>query len=208
MSQNSLVLPISGTLSGLNAVQDINNALDTLNTLASGASAPSSPEAGQFWHDTANKIIKIRSMDNTTWIPIGTLNETAYTFAASLASALTATLPITAGGTGATTAAAALAALISTAVTPIATSTGTIPLPGGMIANFGQTGTIAASGYNTYTFATAFPNGVFTVLLSVSAPGGYSGAAFTYDGLSTSSVNIHNQYSGGALSGSYLVIGH
>lgn len=79
MSQNSLTLPTTGTVSGLQMTQYANNALDTLNTLASGASAPGSPEAGQLWHDTTNNLIKIYSLDATTWIPLFSLNETAYT---------------------------------------------------------------------------------------------------------------------------------
>ena len=58
--------------------QYTNNALDTLNSLASGASAPSSSAAGQLWHDTTNNLLKIRSLDNTTWIPLLQLNESAY----------------------------------------------------------------------------------------------------------------------------------
>src|ERR1700728_1729273 len=83
MSQNSLVLPTSGTLSGLAAVEAINAANDTLNTLASGASAPSSPEAGQLWHDTTYNLLKIRSLDNTTWISVGSIDETNYLFSAT-----------------------------------------------------------------------------------------------------------------------------
>jgi len=78
MSQNSLVIPNSSPLSGLNMIADANNALDTLNTLSSGASAPGSPEAGQLWHDTTNNILKLRSLDDTTWIPLFNLNETTY----------------------------------------------------------------------------------------------------------------------------------
>jgi len=78
MSQNSLTLPTTGTVSGLQMTQAANNALDTLNTLASGASAPSSPEAGQFWHDTANNILKLRSQDNTAWIALIALSEASY----------------------------------------------------------------------------------------------------------------------------------
>jgi len=83
MSQNSLVLPTTGTVSGLQMTQAANNALDTLNTLASGASAPASPEAGQLWHDTTNNLLKLRSMDNTTWISLLQLNESAYVGAPS-----------------------------------------------------------------------------------------------------------------------------
>jgi hypothetical protein len=59
--------------------QDTNAALDTLNTLASGTAAPASPEAGQLWHDTTNDLLKIYSLDSTTWIPLFVLNESAYT---------------------------------------------------------------------------------------------------------------------------------
>jgi hypothetical protein len=69
--------------------QDTNNAIDTLNTLSSGASAPSSPEAGQLWHDTTNNILKLRSLDNTTWIPALNLNESSYLAMPSFPSQIT-----------------------------------------------------------------------------------------------------------------------
>jgi hypothetical protein len=78
MSQNSLTLPTTGTVSGLQMTQYANNAIDTLNTLASGASAPGSPEAGQLWHDTTNNVLKLRSLDNTSWIAVLSLNESSY----------------------------------------------------------------------------------------------------------------------------------
>ncbi|MEI6730105.1 MAG: hypothetical protein WCL30_02505 [Pseudomonadota bacterium] len=76
MSQNSLILPTTGTVSGLAQTQNINNALDSLNTLNSGASAPSTISAGMLWHDTSNNLIKIRDQANSAWITIGTLDET------------------------------------------------------------------------------------------------------------------------------------
>lgn len=78
MSQNSLVLPTTGTVSGLVMTQNTNRALDTLNTLASGPSAPSSPEAGQIWHDTTANVIRMLSQDATTWIPLFAVNEGNY----------------------------------------------------------------------------------------------------------------------------------
>ncbi len=99
MSQNSLTLPTTGTVSGLQMTQAANNALDTLNTLASGASAPSTPEAGQLWHDTTHNVINLRSLDNTTWIVLGAVDETNYLWqspigggSASIASAATVNL--------------------------------------------------------------------------------------------------------------------
>ena len=92
MSQNSLTLPTSGLVSGLQMTQATNQALDTLNTLASGAGAPSAPEAGQFWHDTTLNIINLRSLDNTTWIPLIYLNESSYSAVPSSYGQLNASL--------------------------------------------------------------------------------------------------------------------
>jgi hypothetical protein len=78
MSQNSLTLPTTGTVSGLQMTQDTNAALDTLNTLASGATAPTSPETGQLWHDTTTNTLRIFSDDSTTWIFLFNLNQTSY----------------------------------------------------------------------------------------------------------------------------------
>lgn len=70
MSQNNLVLPTTGTISGLTMTQDINAALDTLNTLNSGGSAPSTPEAFQLWADSTNNQLKLRNEGNTAWIAL------------------------------------------------------------------------------------------------------------------------------------------
>ena len=83
MSQNSLSLPTTGTVSGLQMTQNTNNALDTLNTLSSGASAPSSVTAGQLWHDTANNLLKMRDQANSNWIAMGYIDETSKVFTPS-----------------------------------------------------------------------------------------------------------------------------
>lgn len=75
MSQNSIVLPTTGVVSGLQMTQNTNAALDTLNTLSSGASAPASPSAGQWWHDTTNNLLNIRSLDNAAWIAVFSIDE-------------------------------------------------------------------------------------------------------------------------------------
>lgn len=73
-SQNPLSLPTIGPLSGLNAVQDINNANDSLNTCNSGATAPSnqpsgSPSASNCWDDTSvSGWIKRKVYDGAQWV--------------------------------------------------------------------------------------------------------------------------------------------
>ena len=84
MSQNSIILPTTGTVSGLQMTQYTNLALDTLNTLFAGLAAPSSPEAGQFWHDTNNNQLKIRDIANSTWIVVGNIDETNKLFIPAL----------------------------------------------------------------------------------------------------------------------------
>jgi hypothetical protein len=68
MSQNSLVIPTTGTLSGVALVTSVNGGLDSLNTLNSGGSAPSAPEADQWWMDTTNNVLKQRDGGNANWI--------------------------------------------------------------------------------------------------------------------------------------------
>lgn len=59
---------------------DINNALSAIVSNNSGASAPSTTYANQWWYDTSNNKLKFRNEANTAWIEIGELNQTANTF--------------------------------------------------------------------------------------------------------------------------------
>lgn len=52
---------------------DINNALAAIVTNNSGATAPSSTFAYQFWADTTTGLLKIRNAANSAWITVGTL---------------------------------------------------------------------------------------------------------------------------------------
>jgi hypothetical protein len=174
MSQNSLTLPTTGTLSGLALVEAVNGALDTLNTLASSGSAPASPEAGQLWHDTGNKLLKIRSEDNTSWITLGALDETNYLFSAAeaaTATALSGTLGIAGGGTGGTTAATALTNLIGVGSLPAAWSNllntnGFRVCPDGFIENWLVTGSIGPGASSTIYWASAFPTACLNICLT------------------------------------------
>jgi hypothetical protein len=210
MSQNSLALPTSGTLSGLAAVQGINAAIDTLNTLASGASAPSSPEAGQLWHNTSTNTLNIRSLDNTTWIAIGTLNESGYTFNATSAATLSAALGIALGGTGATTAAAALTNLLGSSVIPAAnggtgktsvaalwtsslTQNGYEVSPSGVIRQWGVTGTIGGGGNGTLvTYPLTFPAAVFSVTASLQVAAGSTNSCSLLNVSGTTGFDVYN----------------
>ena len=206
MSQNSLILPTSGTLSGLAAVEGINAAIDTLNTLASGASAPSSAEAGQLWHDTANKLLKIRSMDNTTWITVGTLDEVGYTFKAP---GLSSTLGIAGGGTGQITAGAALTALLAGSVVPQANGgTGHTTLaaaftasfgtngyeigPSGRVTQWGTTGTFIAGAAGAVSFPISFPNACLNVTATLIVGAGASNSAASTYGVAAGAFYLVN----------------
>ena len=60
---------------------DLNNALEALVTLSSNATAPATTYAGMIWHDTAANTLYIRSDADDAWIALGTLDQSANTFA-------------------------------------------------------------------------------------------------------------------------------
>lgn len=84
MSQNPIVLPTTGTFSGLQEQDYINNALDTLNTKWSGAGAPSSPEVGQYWLNTNVSPYQLNMWDGSQWVIVGYLNTTAHTWVTNI----------------------------------------------------------------------------------------------------------------------------
>lgn len=75
MSQNPTALPNTGALPGLNLVNSLNAALDTLATCFSGAAAPASPVANQFWADTTSGLMKQRNSANTLWLVRSSLSS-------------------------------------------------------------------------------------------------------------------------------------
>ena len=74
MSQNTLVVA-DGT--GLDVLNRINNALNTLVTNNSGSSAPSTTYGSMTWFDTTNTKLKLRNGANTEWrqIPVLSVNS-------------------------------------------------------------------------------------------------------------------------------------
>ena len=80
MSQGSLVIPTSGTLSGLQLVNAINDAVDNLVTQASGSTDPSTLTGGvkpySMWLDTSvsPNVLRMRNAANTAWAAMGTIS--------------------------------------------------------------------------------------------------------------------------------------
>jgi hypothetical protein len=220
MSQNTLVDPTTGTLSGLALVQNLNAALDTLNTIASGASAPSSPEAGQLWHDTGTETLWMRDDANTTWISVGTLNQATKTFTAALASlaatattaaGLSTTLAIAGGGTGATNQAAALANILGSSVIAPANggtgatslsslfpsyfgAAGSQKLPNGFLLNWTSGAVTAGTGAYLGFYAT-FPNACLHAQATLYESSGVSNGAASVGSFATNAAYVVNQSS-------------
>ena len=84
MSQGSLVIPTTGTLSGLQLVNAINDAVDNLVTNASGSTDPSTLSGGvkpySFWLDTSvsPNVLRMRNASNTNWASIGTISANNF----------------------------------------------------------------------------------------------------------------------------------
>ena len=113
---------------------DLNDALGALVSNSSGASAPTTTFAHQFWVDTSvsPNILRQRNADNDAWIVIGSINQTSDTF----------NLAVAQGGTGAATlgANAVLLGNGTSAVQTVAPGTS-----GNVLTSNGTTWTSAAS---------------------------------------------------------------
>jgi len=84
MSQGSLVIPTTGTLSGLQLVNAINDAVDNLVTNAGGTTDPSTLSGGvkpySFWLDTSvsPNALRMRNAANTAWAAMGTISANNF----------------------------------------------------------------------------------------------------------------------------------
>ena len=84
MSQGALVLPTTGTLSGLQLVNAVNAAVDNLVTNASGSTDPSTLTGGvqpySLWLDTSvsPNVLRMRNAANTAWAAMGTISANNF----------------------------------------------------------------------------------------------------------------------------------
>src|ERR1700692_1710130 len=67
-SQASCIMPTSGTVSGLTLVNHINGRNNSIISVWSGGSAPSGPQAGQFWYNTNTGYVQ--QYDGTSWLNV------------------------------------------------------------------------------------------------------------------------------------------
>lgn len=77
MSQHDYVIA-NDTAANVRA--DINSALAAIVSNNSGATAPVTTYANQFWYDTTTKILKIRTESNDAWVSIAYLDDAANAF--------------------------------------------------------------------------------------------------------------------------------
>jgi hypothetical protein len=68
MSQNLIVIPTTGTLSGLALAQALNLALDSIDSQHSGTADPGAIGAYRWWADVTSGILKQRNAANSGWI--------------------------------------------------------------------------------------------------------------------------------------------
>ena len=80
MSQNDFNLANQGFPS---MRSDMNSALQALASNSSGATAPSTTYAYQYWYDTTTNILKMRNAANSAWINIFTFDQGAGTWSAN-----------------------------------------------------------------------------------------------------------------------------
>lgn len=74
MSQDSIQISETPPLPGLQLVQQVNGALETVASDFAGATDPAA-KAGPYmtWADTANSVVKRRNAANTQWVVVGSL---------------------------------------------------------------------------------------------------------------------------------------
>lgn len=131
---------------------DLNNALAAIVSQNSGATAPATTYANQFWYDTANDLLKQRNESNTVWITLGTVDQTNNKFEPNQTFATQAEAQ---AGTNNTKAMTALRTADA-----IAVLAGTMTLLGTLTTTSGTTQTLSSLTLTGYKYLLIKVNGV------------------------------------------------
>lgn len=131
---------------------DLNNALAAIVSQNSGATAPATTYANQFWYDTANDLLKQRNESNTVWITLGTVDQTNNKFEPNQTFATQAEAQ---AGTNNTKAMTALRTADA-----IAALAGTMTLLGTLTTTSGTTQTLSSLTLTGYKYLLIKVNGV------------------------------------------------
>jgi hypothetical protein len=144
-SQGSLVMPTSGTYTGLQFSNLVTDAFAALVTCNRGSSAPANasgaaPATGQCWDDTSTSPNTRKVYDGSTWLTVGFIDATNHIW-----------IPVTGGGSG--TLASATTVDLCSAPQSLITITGTTNITSfSNTCTPGQTKDIKFSGILTLTY--------------------------------------------------------
>lgn len=116
-SQNATVLPTTGTVTGLQMTQNINNAIDTVASLYSGSTNPGAVGAYRLWADTGTNTLQQRNAANTGWTSIAPL---LTSLAPTASPAFTGAPTAPTAGAGSNTTQIATTAFVTTNFAPLA----------------------------------------------------------------------------------------
>lgn len=141
--------------SGAAVRAQMNGIVAALRSSSSGPAAPSPTVAGMSWFDTTTLTWNVRNAANTGWIALGPEAVAAKSIRGNSGAG---TGPI--GSIDMTTLATMLGFSSSLG------DPGWFKLPGGLILQWGSSGSIAAGGGATVTFPVAFASAIYRVIIS------------------------------------------
>jgi len=181
MSQNDFVIA-NATASAVRT--DLNSALAALASNSSGASAPSTTYANQWWYDTSAGILKIRNAADSAWLDVGLFSGGTFVPSPGFASQAEAE-----AGTENTKFMTALRVKQAAFPTTSIATNGYIELGGGLYQQWGRATVSAGAG--SVTFPLAFPTAVFSITVTgvsntvpnagIGLNTAYSVTGFSYD---------------------------
>lgn len=160
---------------------DINNALKALGSTSSGSSAPSTTYANMLWYDTGSNTLKMRTEADDQWISIGYMDQGADAFrifdntqivntsgsqTGLLGDQPTSTWQAGTGTTESLVSPAKIQAAIAGSSSAVLSTNGYQIMPSGLYMQWGEVTGVNAEQLKTASFPTAFPNQVFTIMLT------------------------------------------